>query len=35
MGFEGLISKRRASRYLSGRSPDWLFSRKLDDGKEA
>jgi bifunctional non-homologous end joining protein LigD len=32
MGFEGVISKRRGSRYLSGRSPDWLFSRKLDDG---
>jgi bifunctional non-homologous end joining protein LigD len=31
MGFEGVISKRRGSRYLSGRSPDWLFSRKLDE----
>ena len=30
MGFEGVVSKRRGSRYLSGRSPDWLFSRKLD-----
>ena len=31
LGFEGVISKRRGSRYLSGRSPDWLFSRKLDE----
>ena len=30
MGFDGIISKRRGSRYLSGRSPDWLFSKKLD-----
>jgi bifunctional non-homologous end joining protein LigD len=30
MGFEGIVSKRRGSRYLSGRSPDWLFSRTLD-----
>ena len=28
MGFDGIISKRRGSRYLSGRSPDWLFSRR-------
>jgi ATP-dependent DNA ligase len=33
MGFDGIISKRRGSRYLSGRSPDWLFSRKIDSGK--
>jgi bifunctional non-homologous end joining protein LigD len=31
MGFEGIVSKRLGSRYLSGRSPDWLFSRTLDD----
>ena len=30
MGFDGIISKRRGSRYISGRSPDWLFSRKID-----
>ena len=29
MGFDGIISKRRGSRYLSGRSPDWLFSRMI------
>jgi bifunctional non-homologous end joining protein LigD len=29
MGFDGIISKRRGSRYLSGRSPDWLFSRRI------
>jgi ATP-dependent DNA ligase len=32
MGFDGIISKRRGSRYLSGRSTDWLFS-KIDSGK--
>ena len=31
MGFEGVVSKRRGSRYLSERSPDWLFSKKLDE----
>jgi bifunctional non-homologous end joining protein LigD len=30
MGFEGIVSKRRGSRYLSGRSTDWVFSRKID-----
>jgi bifunctional non-homologous end joining protein LigD len=30
MGFDGIVSKRRGSRYLSGRSPDWLFSRRID-----
>jgi bifunctional non-homologous end joining protein LigD len=30
MGFDGIISKRRGSRYLSGRSPDWLLSKNLD-----
>jgi ATP-dependent DNA ligase len=24
MGLEGIVSKRRGSRYRSGRSPDWL-----------
>jgi hypothetical protein len=24
MGLEGIVSKRLASRYRSGRSPDWL-----------
>jgi bifunctional non-homologous end joining protein LigD len=24
LGFEGIVSKRKASPYLSGRSPDWL-----------
>jgi bifunctional non-homologous end joining protein LigD len=28
MGFDGIFSKRRGSRYLSGRSPDWLLSKK-------
>jgi bifunctional non-homologous end joining protein LigD len=30
MGFPGIVSKRRGSRYLSGRSTNWLFSKKLD-----
>jgi bifunctional non-homologous end joining protein LigD len=30
LGFEGVLSKRRGSRYLPGRCPDWLLSRKLD-----
>jgi bifunctional non-homologous end joining protein LigD len=30
LGFEGILSKRRGSRYLSGRCPDWILSRKLD-----
>jgi bifunctional non-homologous end joining protein LigD len=29
MGFDGIVSKPRGSPYLSGRSPDWLFSRKM------
>jgi bifunctional non-homologous end joining protein LigD len=29
LGFEGVLSKRRGSRYLSGRCPDWILSRKL------
>ena len=24
LGCEGIVSKRRGSRYRSGRSPDWL-----------
>jgi bifunctional non-homologous end joining protein LigD len=27
MGLEGIVSKRKASRYRSGRSPDWLKSK--------
>jgi ATP-dependent DNA ligase len=27
MGLEGIVSKRKASIYLSGRSPDWLKSK--------
>ena len=30
MGFEGVVSKRRGSRYRSGRSTDWLLSKSLD-----
>jgi bifunctional non-homologous end joining protein LigD len=30
LGFEGVVSKRRGSRYLSGRCSDWILSRKLD-----
>jgi bifunctional non-homologous end joining protein LigD len=30
MGFEGIISKRRGSRYLSGRCTNWLLSKALD-----
>lgn len=31
MGFDGIVSKRRGSRYLSGRCPHWVFTRNLDD----
>jgi bifunctional non-homologous end joining protein LigD len=24
LGLEGIVSKRRGSRYVSGRSPDWI-----------
>jgi bifunctional non-homologous end joining protein LigD len=34
MGFDGIVSKRGGSRYLSGRSPDWLFSRTFDRSTE-
>jgi bifunctional non-homologous end joining protein LigD len=27
MGLEGIVSKRKDSRYRSGRSPDWLKSK--------
>ena len=30
MGFEGIVSKRRGSRYLSGRSSSWLLTTKFD-----
>jgi len=30
MGFKGVVSKRRGSQYVSGRSTTWLLSRKLD-----
>jgi len=30
MGFQGIVSKRRGSRYLSGRSTNWLFSKRMD-----
>ena len=30
MGLEGIVSKRKNSRYRSGRSPDWLKMKNLD-----
>jgi ATP-dependent DNA ligase len=27
MGLEGIVSKHKGSRYLSGRSPDWLKTK--------
>ena len=30
MGYAGIISKRRGSRYLSGRSSSWLVTKKFD-----
>jgi ATP-dependent DNA ligase len=27
LGLEGIVSKRRGSRYVSGRSPDWIKSK--------
>jgi ATP-dependent DNA ligase len=27
LGFEGIVSKRKGSRYSAGRSPDWLKSK--------
>ena len=29
MGLEGIVSKRKDSRYRSGRSPDWLKKKNL------
>jgi hypothetical protein len=28
LGLEGIVSKRKDSRYRSGRSPDWIKSKK-------
>jgi bifunctional non-homologous end joining protein LigD len=28
LGLEGIVSKRRGSRYISGRSPDWIKLKK-------
>jgi bifunctional non-homologous end joining protein LigD len=30
MGFAGIVSKRRGSRYLSGRCSNWLITKKMD-----
>jgi bifunctional non-homologous end joining protein LigD len=30
MGFAGIVSKRRGSRYLSGRCSNWLITTKMD-----
>jgi bifunctional non-homologous end joining protein LigD len=30
MGLEGIVSKRKDSRYRSGRSPDWIKSKNPD-----
>jgi bifunctional non-homologous end joining protein LigD len=30
MGLEGIVSKRKNSRYRSGRSPDWIKSKNPD-----
>ena len=27
LGLEGIVSKRKGSRYRSGRSPDWIKSK--------
>jgi len=29
MGLEGIVSKRKDSRYRSGRSPEWLKMKNL------
>jgi bifunctional non-homologous end joining protein LigD len=34
MGLEGIVSKRRGSRYRSGRSPDWLKFKNPEAGEE-
>ena len=28
LGCEGIVSKRKGSRYVSGRSPDWIKTKK-------
>jgi len=30
LGLEGIVSKRKDSRYRSGRSPDWVKSKNPD-----
>jgi hypothetical protein len=30
LGLEGIVSKRKGSRYSSGRSPHWLKSKNLN-----
>jgi bifunctional non-homologous end joining protein LigD len=30
LGLEGIVSKRKGSRYRSGRSPDWMKSKNPD-----
>jgi bifunctional non-homologous end joining protein LigD len=30
LGCEGIVSKRRGSRYISGRSPDWIKTKNPD-----
>jgi bifunctional non-homologous end joining protein LigD len=30
LGLEGIVSKRKSSRYRSGRSPDWIKSKNPD-----
>jgi ATP-dependent DNA ligase len=36
MGLEGIVSKRLGSRYVSGRSKDWLkFKRGIGVAEEA
>jgi len=30
MGLEGIVAKRRDSRYRSGRSPDWIKVKNPD-----
>ena len=30
LGLEGIVSKRKDSTYLSGRSPDWLKMKNTD-----
>ena len=30
LGCEGIVSKRKGSRYTSGRSPDWIKTKNPD-----